>query len=313
MDTQLTLADVRAQLYPEVNAANPNDPLFLQRLNEVRSRLIYNGKWKGSLMTLNFPATQGFITLPRDYAAVLVMRYRCIPRMVFTQFLPFSASGPGYMDEAKRFPGVMVDMGDGFVTQSDITTTGTLRITVTDAADASKIIRLYGRDQNDNEIYDATGVAGINVTTAAPSVTTTQQFSKVTGIQAPPNMTHLWTLSVVNGAVATQLGAYQPGETRPSYRRYQTGETRDTIQTICQRRFIPVVNETDWVIPGNMSALRMGLQSMSSEFANQQDIADQKQARAIDFLNDEARAFRGGAIPTLNFHTEMSWGVQIGS
>lgn len=312
MDTQLTLATVRAQLYTEVDASSANAPLFLQRLNEVRERLIYSGKWKGTVMFLNLPSAQGFVTLPRDYLSVLALRYRRVPRMSFTPFFPFSESGPGELDETHNFPGHLVDLGDGFATQSDIDTAGTLRVTITGAGDAAKVIRLYGLDEDGNEVYDSTGVPGLNITTANPIANTTQQFSQVTGIQAPV-MTLPWTLSVVNDGTPTQIGVYQPGERTPSYRRYHTGVTTDTIYTLCQRRYIPLVNETDWVIPGNMSALRYGLQAMAFEFAGQQEQAEASFAGALRFLNNEARASRGGATPPTNFNTEFSEGVQIGA
>lgn len=312
MDTQLTLAQVRAQLYTEVDASNANAPLFLQRLNEGRERLMYSGKWKGMVMGINFPASQSFITLPRDYLSVLTLRYRRIPRMSFTPFLPFSESGPGLLEEANRFPGYLTDLGDGFCTQSDITTAGTLRVTISGAGDAAKSIRLYGLDENGNEIYDSTGVPGITITTADPIASTTVQFSQVTGIQAPV-MTLPWTLSVVNDGTPTQIGAYQPGETRPSYRRYHTGETTDTIYTLCQRRYLPLVNETDWVVPGNMSALRYILQMMAFEFAGQQQEAEAAMDGALRFLNNEAKASRGGATPPTNFNTEFSYGVYAGA
>lgn len=313
MDSTLTVADARAALYTEVDASNPNAALFLQRLNELCQRLINNGKWKGSVMTCNFPASSaGFITLPRGYLSLLSLRYRKVPRMSFTQFYPYSTSGPGELDDTKHFPGVAIDLGDGFVTQSDIETAGTLRITIGGAGDAAKVIRLYGEDENGNEIYDSSGVRGLNVTTVNPTVTTTQVFSKVTGIQAAV-MTLPWTLSVVNSGTPTQIGAYAPGETRPSYRRYQVGVTTETIQTLCQRRFLPMVAETDWVIPGNLSALRYGLQAMAYEFAGQQDKAEAAYAGSVRFLNEEARAARGGQIAVTNFLTEFSYGVQIGS
>jgi hypothetical protein len=118
---------------------------------------------------------------------------------------------------------------------------------------------------------------------------------------------------VVNGATVTQIGRYYPSETRPTYRRYQTGTTDEAIQTICYRRFIPLVAETDWVMPGNLSALRYGLKALAFERAGQLDLAQASLTTAISYLNQEAKASRGGAIPSLNIHSEFSRGVHIGA
>lgn len=313
MDTRLTLSDVRAALYSEVDAANPNNALFLQRLNEARERYYYSGKWKGLVVSATYPTPQGFLSLAREHQSLLALRYKKCPWPIFTQFLPFMENGPGEFDDTRLFPGVLVDMGDGYATQSDIVTAGTLRLTITVAADAAKVIRLFGLDQNGAEVFDSSGVAGVNTTLANLVANTTVQFSRVTGIQAPSTMLGYWTLSVVNGSTVTQIGQYAPGETRPMYRRYQTGTMEDAVTVICSRRFSPLVAETDWVIPGNLSALRAGLQSLANEYANEYDKAEIAFSRGLNFLNQEAKISRGGAIPPVNFLSEFSRGVQIGA
>ena len=313
MDTRLTVADCRTALYTEVDATDINSALFIPSLNEVVERFINSGNWKGVTPKVTLPVSTGFITLPRWYQSVMVMRYRKMPYPIFTPFYEFSESGPGEVDDALTWPCVLIDMGDGFPTQSDIATAGTLRVTITGAGDVSKVIRLFGEDANGNTIYDTSGNQGINITTVNPSATTSVVFSRVTGIQAPANMTLPWTLSVVNGATVTQIGSYYPGETRPQYKRYQTGVTTEAIQTICHRRFVPLVAETDWVIPGNLSALRYGLKMLAYERAGQIDIAQGAFTTALSFLNAEAKAARGGGRPTLNIISDFSRGVQIGA
>jgi len=313
MDTRLTVSDCRTALYTEVDATDINSALFIPQLNEVCERFINSGRWKGVTPKVTIPSPTGFFTLPRWYQSVLVMRYRRVPYPTFTPFYEFSESGPGEMDDTRAFPGVLIDLGDGFCTQTDIATAGTLRITVGNAVDANRIIRLYGEDSSGNVIYSTAGTQGVDLTTVNPTANTSQVFAKVTGIQAPANMLYPWTLSVVNGATVTQIGRYYPGETRPTYRRYQTGTTDEAIQTICYRRFIPLVAETDWVMPGNLSALRYGLKALAFERAGQLDLAQASLTTSISYLNQEAKASRGGAIPSLNIHSEFSRGVQIGA
>lgn len=317
MDTTLTVADCRAALYTEVDATDVNSPLFLPALNEVVQRFLHSGKWKGQTPFLTIPVNGlNYFSLPRWYVSVLVMAYLRCPIPVFTPFYQFSESGPGVIPDPNLWTGSLQDLGDGWVTQYDITTAGTLSLAASSASDAGKIIRLFGLDANGADIYSADGSLGINVTLTYPApVVTTQVFSLVNGVQAPNTIVAPWTLSVVNSPSNVLLSTYYPGETRPCYRRYQTGQLEDAVQLICNRRYIPLRNETDWVIPGNISALRYGLKMLRFENAGQMDFAKDAFDTAIGFLNQEAKSARGGARITLNLDPTLMafYGCQMGA
>jgi hypothetical protein len=66
---------------------------------------------------------------------------------------------------------------------------------------------------------------------------------------------------------------------------------------MCKRRFVPALNETDWVYPGNLTTLQLGLQSLLFEEANDVANADAFWQRGLRFLNDEAKSSRGGVQP----------------
>ena len=298
MDTRTTLADARAALYDLINIDNPNDPKLLRILNEVRERLINSGKWKGCIVSTVFGSATGFITLPYDYLSVLGLTYDRCPAPVFTQFHEYVEQGPGEIDETQKFPGILTDMGDGFATQLDIETAGVIRV-YSSAADNGDVVRLFGEDVNGDVIYDSSGNEGVNVTLAAPYVATTEQFSKVTGAQKPLTSNRVY-LKVWDGSTETQIAEYQPNETRPMYRRYKTGDAEQAIRVICQRRYMPVSAETDWVVPGNISALRAGIRSWLFEDQSDMASADASMVRAYNFLNDESKSSRGGARPTVD-------------
>lgn len=315
MDTRLTVADCRTTLYEEVDATDINSTRFLPALNEVVERFINSGKWKGQTPFVTIPVNGlNYFSLPRWYVSVLVMSYLRCPVPVFTPFYQFSESGPGVLPDADAWSGLLLDLGDGFVTQYDITTAGTLRLTVSNAADAGKTVRLFGL-YNGVDVYSADGSLGINVTLGNLTVDTTQQFSVVSGVQAPSTIVAPWTLSVVNSGTPTLLSTYYPGETAPCYRRYQTGELEEAVLLICNRRYIPLRNETDWVIPGSISALRYGLKMLAYERAGQLAEASAAFDRALAFLNQEAKSARGGARITLNLDPTLMWGrtSQIGA
>lgn len=316
MDTRLTVADCRTALYKEVDATDINSALFLPALNEVIERFINSGKWKGQTPLVTIPVNGlNYFSLPRWYISVLVMSYLRRPVPVFTPFYQFSESGPGVLPDADAWSGVLLDLGDGFVTQYDIATAGPLRLTISNASDAGKTVRLFGLDQNGVDVYSADGSLGLNVTLANPSVTTSQQFSAVSGVQAPATIIAPWTLNVFNTPTVTLLSTYYPGETAPRYRRYQTGELEEAVQLICNRRYVQLRNETDWVIPGSLSALRYGLKMLAYESAGQLAEASAAFDRALEFLNQEAKSARGGGRITLNIDSTLMWGKtsQIGA
>lgn len=304
MNTQLTVADVRQQLEPQFGSNS-----FLQILNEVCERYTKSGKWKGAVVEVDFPSADGFITLPYEFESVLALTYDRTPVLTYTQFHTYTINGPGEFQETLKWPGILVDMGDGYPTQANITTVGVLKV-VTNAADDGKAIRFYGLDENGAEIYGSDGVLGEEVICAAPFVNTTQQFSVVKGIQASPDpsavMEKFWSLYDAGNNL---LSTYYPGESRPSYRRYQTGQADKAIRLLCQRRFIRMRNESDWVVPGNVPALRAGFWAWKNEDGSDEQTSESNWNRGLSLLNQEAKYSRGGGIPSTAF---INWGVMGG-
>jgi hypothetical protein len=302
VNTRLTVADCREALYAEVDPGDINSTKFLPWLNEVCERYINSGKWKGAIVSAVFPSADGYISLPPDYLGVLAMRYGRWPGSpVFSQFHPYMENGPGELLDTQGFPGLLVDQGDGHPTQIDIDEDdpGTLAI-YSGGSDDGKTMRIFGIEEETGEpVYDADGDLGEVITLTAPAVYSSKHYSSITGIQRQATKGYV-TLKLIPSGGGTEylLSTYQPSETRPMYRRYQTGLIEDeNIHVICQRRFMLMSNETDWVIPGNLTALRYGLKMRFYEEANDIANADLAFQRGLDFLNQEAKAARAGVRP----------------
>lgn len=312
MNTRLTVADVRAQLYAEVNPSDATDPLFLQWLNEACERFINSGKWKGSIVGAVFSEASGYITLGPDFYAVLANRYgRWCGNMTFSQFYPYMETGPGELLDTARFPGVLVDMGDGFPTTVAITEDepGSIRI-YSGGSDNGKTMRLYGIQQESGEpVYDSDGDEGEAITLAAPFVQSVNHYSELTGVQREATKGFVTLkLAPTGGGTEYELSTYRPNEIRPMYRRYKSGtfdvatDGEDSnLHVICQRRWVKLVNETDWVIPGNLGALRYGLKMMYQEQRQDYEKAEAAFQKGLDLLNQEAKSARGGIQPDMNF------------
>jgi len=301
MNTRLTVADVRAQFGYIVDPSNQDSPRFIPLLNEVSERYQNSGIWKGGLVEVTFDSSTGFFTLPYEYYAVLGLTYNKCPAPLQGQWLTYQENGPGEVDAARAWPGVLIDMGDGFATQYDIPENlqgNDIRI-YSNPADDGRQVTVMGLDQSGNQVLDGMGGYGKTVVLSSPSVLVDLgvgvSFSRITGVMK--QLTSHRVSIAVDDTTPYTLSTYEPVETRPSYRRYQTGEAEKAIRCICKRRFVPMSNESDWVYPGNLSALKYGLQSLLFEESNDIANASAFWQRGLDFLSEESKASRGGIPP----------------
>lgn len=314
MNTTTTVASAR---YILGNLFRTDD--FLPYLNQALSRIVDSGLWKGTIALAAFPSVNNYFTLPYPFLAVTGAQWFRAPVPVFGQYHEFISGGPGQVIPNLPPQGIVQDIGDGFATTIDPPTAGsTLSISLQSASDAGKIMRFYGIS-NGKEIFDNTGL-GMNVTLAYPTTTISTVFDVVTGIQVPTNangssaMVSGWTLySVAPDATQTELSYYYPNETRPCYRRYQIGVTSNTntqvpnaVTVLVRRRFMPVYQDTDWVMPGNINALKFAMQAIDNEAAKNPSDALWKQC--FDTLNQELHAMRGSSRPEMNYEVLGSLG-----
>jgi hypothetical protein len=296
-NSKMTVADLSEILADYV----PPSFTFLQALNQVQGRFYDAGYYKDMTAKVVFDngTSTGIISLPRRYGSLLgVSTERGAPLPIYGQYNQWKELSVGYYHPNEYTDAGVTDMGDGYPITTDITTEGVLRWTIASAGDATKSIRLFGTSGG-NVIFNSSGEEGITLNTANPTADTTQTFDNVTGVQIPDTMVGRSTLSVVNGGVATTLATYEPGETRPSYRRYKTGVIETDIIGYCSLRFIPYRDDTDWVVPANVGAIKTGFQALVKEDAMNYDEAAKLWGYAIRLLNLQLKAFRGAAKPSL--------------
>lgn len=312
MNTQTTVSLVRQQCG---SLFNPDD--FIGLLNQALNRLIQSGRWNGSLVHTIFPtAPLGYITLPYELLSVMGISMGGLPTPVFGNQHEFIISGPGHIDETKPATGILDFINDGFATRIDPLPFSTLRIVLDLAIDIGKAFRFYGKS-NGRTIYDVFG-EGMNIVTTGLTTNEGTTFDRVDGIEIPVDATTGastmiggWTLYGVDpDGLATFLSYYYPNETKPAYARYKTGTWNITddesnnncqaIRLLCQRRFIPVFKETDWVIPGNIGALKASMQAVQQEDAANYDSAAPLWQVAEGILNNEVHSGRGAAKPEMS-------------
>ncbi len=313
-NTRLTVGDCRISLERYVSSP----AALIGALNEVCERIIYNAKYKGTMIKVTFDSSASFISLPPEYLSVLGSTYNHWPTRIYGEFHTYFESGPGTPLEASGWLGQLQDLGDGFCSQLDIIKAdpranpavvakpGTIRIFST-GSDNGRTIRLFGTQQESGEdVSDPSGNLGEPITLVAPFVDSINHYTELTDVikDATKGPVSAWIVPT-GGGTNYQIASWRPQETRPRYRRYKTGRFESAIQVLCQRRFMPVRTETDFVIPGNLAGLKFGLKALQHENVGYDDKAAKEWDRAFFWLNDESTASRGGALPSIPVMGEM--------
>ena len=316
MNSYSTVASVRTLLG---NLFSTND--FIPYLNQALETINNSGLWKGTIGYAAFPSVNNYFTLPYPFLSVIGTDWFRCPVPVFGQFHEFTIGGPGLPLDNQPPSGIVRDLGDGYATMIDPPTAGsTLLIKPDLLIDSGKVFRFYGIS-NGVEIFDVNG-AGMNITVNFPSTSEATVFDQVTGIQVPTNtntssdMVGGWSLyAVAPDGTQTLLSYYYPSETRPSYRRYHIGVTSasntqvpNAVTVLVRRRYMPVFNDTDWVFPGNIGALKLAMQAIDSEAAKNSDTAAILWNNCYTRLNQELHAMRGAARPEMAYETLGSLG-----
>lgn len=313
MNSQITVAVARKLLYGLVNPYDSSDPNFLVALNQVSERFINNASWKGNIVLLEYRTDQDrHLTLPYYVDSIMAATVRTCPVPIFSELNRFTEVGPGLVQASNQSGWPFFDLGDGFVTVEDIPedSSGLLRTTISSSSDVGKTVRYFGNDEDGEEIYDSEGNLGELVILANPFVLTTNQFSKVTGVQKEQTNGRL-TLSWMDDSTPVELARYAPGETVISYHRYQIGQVEEsptlgerTISLKCRRRFVPMCAETDPVYPSSIGALKLGLLAYNCENAPSDSMRQTAQNYWMDafkWSDDQHKTTRGGASMAINF------------
>lgn len=284
-----TLAETRTLLSRYAGANNT----FVDRLNLAVQRLMQSGNWRFTKERVTFSVfldaqNRAVITLPKKYVTILggVYLQTCNsdgtlygwPLATRNSWYSFTQNGPGYITDSRYNWQSGFNPEEGwFTTFRDWTTPMFLRLKFAATEANGSIFNIRG-NLNGQPIY--TGVAantiqGENLTTAgATTLTTSSQFSEPPYEVSKPITYGRVSMYTWDGVTETLVATYDPTETLPKWRRYKVpGCTNWTeadpgqFLTICKRGYVPVSNDNDEVIPGNLGALRFGLDALLKEDA----------------------------------------------
>lgn len=334
-----TLHDVRLSRIPQVLGHCAADiPSLASYINEAQLRLIEAGGesgWWGSFASIAFNVNPSdpFIVTPREVARLEEMAVCRTPVRIQNQLYEYLEFGCGLQRPRPNCTGQINEQcgcqdsvqayDRGTVpTIRAITPGNKLRIYMTNSADTGKRIFFQSKDGNDKPIY--TMDRGVQQNGFFITLDNMVPF-----IESPMNLNDIQNVAkdVTVGAVQvygvnpstdeqTLLSTYAPDETTPSYRRYflnnVPGQCCDCdsptgvvqITAIAKLEFTPVAADTDFLLIGNIPALKEECQSIrysEMDVSNTKKMSELHHRNAIRLLNHELQHYLGRSRPAFQF------------
>lgn len=334
---KLTLSDARSTISRVLGICS-TDSRVADYINEATRRLLYEGKWVGTYgrfrICTNGNESDSIITWPRRLETVETVSICNQPGTIRNEWFEFLGSGPGPLDSERNIGLTLVDRGNAYTT-SDIVTTGNPKKLKVYSASAEAVglkLVVHGEDVNGNAVYTSS-VPGEQITIAVAGTLSTNTFSRITGVQKATT-TSAVTVFEYDTVTTTerQIAYYEPDETNPEYRRSiipglqnmgtcEDCESGQEVEVVGKLRFIPVVNATDIILIGNLSALKLAVMAIKKE---ESDLLGEATAYmyggilpsgvnvigAVPMLQKELSHWIGdGAVPTLRVQDSHIFGA----
>lgn len=328
-----TVANLQSRLLPSSLGVCASDIAQICTLaNDATQRLLSCGGeagWWGSWskVVFNVPRSDPYITLPAAFARMIRMDTCRSPVRIQNEWYEFLEAGIGLQQPedctANGCSWVGFGINETYVrpnvtTAYELTATNQkIRIYYTDARDIGKtVVFSNALDQNGNGIYTDDGdvsVNGFTLTLASPFVTTSYIVTQFGGIQKEETYGDIIVMQVdATSGVESLLSRYTPDETNPSYRRYYinqvpanccNGTTEGTAQitAMCKHEFVPVARPTDFLLIGNIPALKCEMEAVryeSMDGVQDQQMALIKHTKAVKLLSEELVHYTGQKFST---------------
>jgi len=259
-----------------------DDPYVVEIINEAQQRLLPMGKWVKTYQHYRFCARSGCITLPRQLETIEAYAACGWPHKIRNEWFEFVSDGFGLRDNCVSSP---QDKGEGWVAFEDVTGANKkLRVysDKVEAADATILLQFWNENglpvRSEDPVGSGNWIDGEKVaisTTQTNSINTCAPNGLV-AVQKPITKGTVFLYEYDTVATTQRLLAmYEPDETRPNYRRYviplarQSNGTEvcdsEVVDIIAKLRFIPARLPTDWLLIGNIPALKMACMAIQKE------------------------------------------------
>lgn len=304
---------------------SPSDDRFLGLLNLATQNLVQSGEmfW-GLYARYQFCVTNSCLVWPREIANIEAIAVCDRPIVIRNNWFEFLECGSGLRgngnNDSDSNCGTNSCGGPGLFDRASATTCAfadiigvnkKIKVYADVTEDAAARILFQGYDENKQWIrtfVSGEWVDGEYVSISTTPVTSTKFFSSLVGVQKPLTNGTI-RLYEYDTTLLTQraIAIYEPDETNPSYRKQllqgvcptgccndDSGTTQVTV--MAKLEFIPVRQDTDWLLIGNFSALESEIQSILKRRNNLAQESAIWHAMAVQTLRQEARHYLGRGV-----------------
>lgn len=311
--------------------------------NEATQRLLiaggetgFYGTWQKMVFSVN--PSDPYITLPRQVARLINMDVCKFPVRIQNSFYEFLEAGIGLQPQgpcACPSPCSALESYDrgNVPTFRDIDPKGNsklVRVYLTNERDHNHRVLVQGLDQNGivvRTLDNGIDTEGEYLNLDDPFTDSQFFYSKITGIQKDLTAgdVRIYQVDSVTGEQVS-LSVMEPGETVGWYRRYFINGIKNTccqcdtvpgnacanptsapktaqIVAMAKLEFVPVSVDTDWLLIGNIPALKAECFAVRYEESDNEKslaMAEVKHRQAIKLLNQELTHYTGRLNPAVN-------------
>ncbi len=300
----LTLGQARPILWPYASnvpfstASTDDIAAFDATLNRLCERLILEGKWRGCFSKVTLNTHGSLLTLPRNLASCLGVdplssdSNQCgFPLNIYSRWHEWAVNGLGLTSASINSCLIRGVVPVSDQAQTFVDPVGTFLLRAKSTAPSAGLTLIGGADENGAAIAGHTHLSVLNGTT-----TTTQQFTVMPFIEKAISQQYVELYSVdILSSVETLLCVYAPSETVPAYKRYSIPNAADGdgFVCLCKIAFVPMIVDSDLVIPPVMDALILGL--MSFQYRDKND--PERSALYMGPNNPERASELGRSVP----------------
>lgn len=304
-------------------------PQLASYANEAIQRLIFAGGetgWAGGWWPVVFDVDPDdpYIVCPREIVRLINANICRWPVRIANQFEEYLPGGPGLQTKCSCSAeccqcGTLAIYDRGTVpTEIELTATNQkIRVYITDSRDKGyRLLVSKAMDQNGLPIFSQDGlnpVDGFYLTFDTPFETSTMIVTDFNDLLKDATFGEVIVKQVdATTGVEKTLSRLLPDERTAAYRKYfiqnfpkpTAPATTRQVNAIAKLEYIPLVRGTDFLLIGNVPALKEAIASVrygEMDSPTAQAMSLLKMKNAIKILNDELRHTQGEQNPALTF------------
>lgn len=295
-----TLADAQNGPLADIAGACPNGSQFISWVNQASERLLYRGDWRCTVKPIQLQVQRGIVTTPRLVQTIRqfnVCRQGVPVWNQWYRFLEHQWHGTTCLGFWTGWLWHSPSMSQyGYSPLYAPIPTSSCVIQLQGIADDNNVtITIFGTDPSGNDLRthngDGTWSDGITLTLTQPFVTGTQLVQTITRVIKPTTNGYIQAFALdTQTGISTQIANWEPSNTNPAYAQYRLETGICSTQTftsvaLVKLKFIPVMVPSDPILVPNLNALKLMVQAIRLEEANDDDGAQKKIIKAVRELN----------------------------